>query len=320
MLDYIQWIRSCVGHQKIFVAFAAIVLLDEHGRILLQRRTDFDIWGLPGGALEFGETIVDCAHRELLEETGLISEAFDLTGVYTDPKYDVTYPNGDQVQQFTICLRGQIMGGDGQPDGVETTEQRFFAPSKIPFDVMPIWYVDMIHDALNGGFPSFSPAKVGYQITSQIEEIRLKIGNHLYIGTGASGITVREDGRVLMVCRVDNGQWTFPAGYMDFGENVANAAVRETLEETGVIVEPERIIGVYSNPNPWIYSNGDQIQFISVMFKMRRVGGNLRADGIEISEVTWMTPNEILALDVHPIFKKVHQMVLTHLDNGFFII
>jgi ADP-ribose pyrophosphatase YjhB (NUDIX family) len=318
-LDYIQWIRSCVGHRKILITFAAVVLLDEHGRILLQHRADFGIWGLPGGALEFGETIVECAHRELLEETGLKSRAFDLTGVYTDPKYDVIYPNGDQVQQFTICLRGQIIAGDGQPDGVEATEQRFFDPSKIPFDGMPIWYVDMIHDALNGGSTSFSLAKAGNEIISQIEDIRPNIGNHLYIGTGASGITVREDGRVLMVCRVDNGQWTFPAGYMNIGENVANAAVRETLEETGVIVEPKHILGVYSNPTPWTYPNGDQIQFMTVMFKMHRVGGSLRADGIETSDVTWMTPKEILALDVNPILNKVHQTVLEHLDNGIFI-
>ena len=72
-MDYIQWIRSCVGHRKIMLTFASVVLRDQHGRILLQRRSDFEFWGLPGGTLEFDETIIDCAHRELLEETGLVS-------------------------------------------------------------------------------------------------------------------------------------------------------------------------------------------------------------------------------------------------------
>jgi 8-oxo-dGTP diphosphatase len=319
-LHYIQWIRSCVGHRKIFLTFATVILQDEQSRILLQRRTDFDFWGLPGGALELGETIVDCAHRELLEETGFSSGNFELVGVYSDPKYDLTYPNGDQVQQFTICLRAQTYEGDGQPDRVETTEQRFFTCSEIPFDEMPIWYIDMIHDALNGGLPSFTPAQAGDQIISQIDNIRPKIGNHRYIGTGASAITVRNDGRVLMICRADNGLWTFPAGYMDFGENVANAAVRETREETGIIVEPERIIGVYTDPTPWTYPNGDEIQFATVMFKMRWVAGSLRADGIETKDVTWMTPEEILALNVDPILKNVHRTVLAHLDDGTFIV
>jgi len=77
-LDYIQWIRSCVGHRKIILTFASIVLFDEHGRILLQRRTDFDFWCLPGGALEFDETIIKCAYRELLEVKGLVSSSYEL--------------------------------------------------------------------------------------------------------------------------------------------------------------------------------------------------------------------------------------------------
>jgi len=319
-LDYIQWIRSCVGHRKIMLTFASIVLRDEDGRILLQHRSDFDFWGLPGGSLEFGETIIDCAHRELLEETGLTSSDFDLVGVYTDPKYDVTYPNGDQVQQFTICLRGQVSGGIDQPDGIETTEQRFFTPSEIPFETMPIWYIDMVKDALNGGLPSFTPAKAGEVIIPQIEDIRPRIGTHRYIGTGASAITVRDDGRVLMICRSDNGQWTFPAGFMDLGENVANAAVRETREEAGIIVKPQHIIGVYTDPRSWTYPNGDQVQFATVMFWMRWVGGNLSADGIETRDAAWMMPEEIFALDVEPLLKKIHRTVLTHLDGGSFII
>ena len=70
-MSYIHRIRSQVGHQKIFLAFTSVVLQDERGRVLLQRRTDFDVWGLPGGILEPGESLLDCARRELLEETGL---------------------------------------------------------------------------------------------------------------------------------------------------------------------------------------------------------------------------------------------------------
>jgi len=224
------------------------------------------------------------------------------------------------VQQFTSCLRGQVSGGVGQPDGIESTEQRFFTPSEIPFEAMPIWYVDMVKNTLNGVLPSFTPAKAGEHIIPQIEDIRLRIGTHRYIGTGASAITVRDDGRVLMICRSDNDQWTFPAAFMDLGENVANAAVRETREEAGVIVVPERILRVYTDPRSWIYPNGERIQFATVMFRMRWVEGRLRADGNETGDVAWMTPEEIFALDVQPILKNIHRTVLTHLDGGLFII
>ena len=67
LMSYLDWIRSQVGQRKIFLAFTSVVLRDEQGRLLLQRRTDFDVWGLPGGMLEPGEDILTCARRELLD-------------------------------------------------------------------------------------------------------------------------------------------------------------------------------------------------------------------------------------------------------------
>ena len=133
-MSYIQWIRGRVGRSKIYLVFATVVLRDHHGHILLQRRSDFDFWGLPGGALEIDEDIETCARRELAEETGLAAGELRLVGVYTEPRYDVTYPNGDQVQQFTICFEGRVSGGRMQPDGRETTYQQFFAPAELPYD------------------------------------------------------------------------------------------------------------------------------------------------------------------------------------------
>ncbi len=66
--------------------------------------------------------------------------------------------------------------------------------------------------------------------------------------------------------------------------------------------------------------NGDEIQFATVMFKMRCIAGSLRADGIETTDVTWMTSDEILALNADPILKNVHRTVLAHLDDGTFIV
>ena len=81
--SYIEWLRERVGRRKIFLVFGTVVLRDENGRILLQRRTDFDFWGLPGGVMELGEDIEACARRELLEETGYAADEIVLIGTVT---------------------------------------------------------------------------------------------------------------------------------------------------------------------------------------------------------------------------------------------
>jgi len=98
-MSYIKWLREKIGTQKTILVFTTVILRDEGGRILLQRRADVDRWGLPGGVLEPGENILSCAQRELEEETGLTAGELSLVGVYTDPRYDSVYPSGDQVQQ-----------------------------------------------------------------------------------------------------------------------------------------------------------------------------------------------------------------------------
>ncbi|MGW8250807.1 MAG: NUDIX domain-containing protein, partial [Anaerolineales bacterium] len=103
-MSYIEWLRARIGQRKVILTFATVILRDAGGRLLLQHRGDFDAWGLPGGVLELGEDIRTCAHRELLEETGLTTGELELVGVYSEPEYDSLYPNGDKVQQYSVCF------------------------------------------------------------------------------------------------------------------------------------------------------------------------------------------------------------------------
>lgn len=312
-MSYIAWLRERVGHRRVIMVFATVVLYDERGRVLLQRRTDFDIWGLPGGILEPGESIQTCARRELLEETGLTAGDLRLVGVYADPRYDSTYPNGDQVQQYTVCFAAPANGGQMQPDGEETSAQAFFAPGEIPYHELPPWYQDMLRDALRGGGPYYALPACRPEPVDNITLLRAHVGQALIVAPGAIAVVVDEQGRVLMGRRSDDGGWSLPGGYMHLGENDAYTALRETREETGLEVTIERMLGVYSPETVWTYPNGDQVQAVISCFLARPTGGQLRPDGSETSQVTWMRLVEILALDAPPALARLHYHIAEQL-------
>ncbi|MEO3820979.1 NUDIX domain-containing protein [Plantactinospora sp. B24E8] len=108
---------------SIVVAVTAFVL-DEHGRVLLIRRTDNDLWALPGGAQDFGEYIAETAVRETREEAGVDIEVLDVVGIYTNPNHVVAYTDGEVRQQFSICFRGRYLGGELTPSD-ESSEVRW---------------------------------------------------------------------------------------------------------------------------------------------------------------------------------------------------
>lgn len=319
-MAYIQYIRNLVGHIKIFMAYASVVLRDEAGRVLLQRRMDFDTWGLPGGCLELGEDILSCAHRELFEESGLTTGNLRLVGVYSEPAYDAVYPNGDQVQQYTVCFEGNQTGGELHADGIETCDLRFFAPYEIASAGLPNFYRAMIEDTLRGGPPAFSPPCALINTVDQIGHMRSLIGHAPYIGVGAVGILVDEQGRLLVGHRTDNGAWSFPGGHCNIGENAAYTVVREVLEETGLQVEPTSLIGIFSPRTAIIYPNGDSTQPVVSIFRCQVLGGEEQADQVENSQLAWLSPQAILSLPEHPMLTSLNQQIIQHIDDGWFVL
>lgn len=128
--NYIKWIRSKVGNEKIILTFAGGCIFNESGEVLLQKRADFNKWGFPGGAIELGETPQMAAIREIKEETGLDVEIIKLIGVYTD--FDVQYPNGDEVQSICIAYELKVTGGELLAEDNETLELKYFALDNLP--------------------------------------------------------------------------------------------------------------------------------------------------------------------------------------------
>lgn len=94
----------------------AVALFDSHGNILLLRRKDNDKWTMPGGTLDFGESLTDCAVREVREETGLQIRITGLIGTYSDPHVLIAYSDGEIRQEFTLVYAAEIESGDLQID------------------------------------------------------------------------------------------------------------------------------------------------------------------------------------------------------------
>ncbi|MET9553420.1 NUDIX domain-containing protein [Streptomyces sp. NPDC006645] len=106
------------------VVAASAVVTDERGRILLQRRRDNDLWALPGGGMDLGDSLPGAAVREVKEETGLDVEITGLVGTYTDPRHIIEYSDGEVRRQFNVCFTARVVGGELTISD-ESTELRY---------------------------------------------------------------------------------------------------------------------------------------------------------------------------------------------------
>ncbi|MCI0399500.1 MAG: NUDIX domain-containing protein [Chloroflexi bacterium] len=135
--SYLGRLRQKVGRDLIQVPGGRIILEDAAGRILLQRRPDFDRWGLPAGSPEEGETAAESIRREVLEETGLVLTHLECFGFSSNPAYErVTYPNGDQVHCYSLLFFSNRWEGTLSAANEESLELAFFAPAALP-DLLP---------------------------------------------------------------------------------------------------------------------------------------------------------------------------------------
>jgi len=117
------------------VAVTAVVTNDQ-GELLLQKRTDNELWGLPGGAMNIGESIAQAVMREVKEETSLDVEPTGVIGIYSDPGHVIAYADGEVRQEFSICFAARVVGGQLAVGDQESTEERFIKPSDI--DELPM--------------------------------------------------------------------------------------------------------------------------------------------------------------------------------------
>ena len=129
-------------------AGVAVIILNEENQVLLQKRADVGLWGIPSGHVEIGETVSETAIREVKEETNLDIEIKKLIGVYSDPNSQVfVYPSGKVVHFITTCFLAKITGGELRCNSDESLEIKFFEIQNLPHDLLkmhPRWLKDTL--------------------------------------------------------------------------------------------------------------------------------------------------------------------------------
>ena len=129
-------------------------------------------------------------------------------------------------------------------------------------------------------------------ISPYLKGLRDEVGTRLLFLPGVTAVVFDDAGRVLLAERSDNGHWALIAGVMDPGEQPAETAVRECLEETGVHVVAERVISVLTQP-PSTYPNGDECEYVDIAFRCRAVGGEARVNDDESLAVGWFALDDL---------------------------
>jgi len=136
-MSYIEELRQVVGNRPLIMVGASVLITNSVGQLLLLRRTDNSCWGIPGGAMEPGETVEQTARRETLEETGLEPGLLSLFGVFSGSDLYYRYPNGAEVYNVSIAYRTEEVKGRPNLNPVEHSEMRYFDLQDLPTEISP---------------------------------------------------------------------------------------------------------------------------------------------------------------------------------------
>ncbi|ENQ3104490.1 ADP-ribose pyrophosphatase YjhB, NUDIX family [Bacillus sp. 491mf] len=130
-MGYIQELRKLIGTKPLIIVGSAIIVLNEKNEVLLQLRSDTYDWGLPGGAMELGETIEETAERELREETGLQTDSLQFLGVLSGQDLYYRFPHGDEIYNVINVFQAHRVSGEIHCDE-EGLDIRYFPIDKLP--------------------------------------------------------------------------------------------------------------------------------------------------------------------------------------------
>lgn len=132
-MGYIEQLRALVGHRRLILCGASVVIRNERGELLLQqRRYPAGSWAFPGGLMELGESTEETARREIFEETALTLGALRLIGVYSGAEQLCRAPNGDEWYVVNVSYAAESFEGEARVNDGESVRLQWFLPQDVP--------------------------------------------------------------------------------------------------------------------------------------------------------------------------------------------
>lgn len=154
-------------------------------------------------------------------------------------------------------------------------------------------------------------------MSEYVKTLRDAMGHKRLLLPSVSALIYDEVGRLLLVRQRDGDAWSTPGGAIEFDETPADAVLRETWEETGLLVSASRIFGIYGGPNFVVhYENGDEAQYVMVAFECAVRSGTLRSDGVETTDVRYWGADD--NPNLAPWLKTMFPIFLRREESGFF--
>ncbi|MGG3562149.1 NUDIX domain-containing protein [Neobacillus rhizosphaerae] len=124
------------------------------------------------------------------------------------------------------------------------------------------------------------------------QKLREKVGNELIFMPSVAGIVRNKAGDVLLQNKGNGEKWSLPAGAIELGEAPAEAVVREVWEETGLLVVPKKLLGVFGEKDyRYQYPNGHQVEYNIFMFDCEIQSGELNPIDNETAELRYFSPD-----------------------------
>src|SRR5688572_10940882 len=130
-------------------------------------------------------------------------------------------------------------------------------------------------------------------ISPYIRQLRAQVGAMRLLLPSVSVHIFDPDRRMLLVRQREGDVWSTPGGLIEPDERPADALVRETWEETGLLVTPNRLLAIYGGPEFVVqYPSGDEVQHVIAAFGCQLIGGTLRNESEETVEVRYYAQSD----------------------------
>ncbi|MFC4456445.1 NUDIX domain-containing protein [Deinococcus sonorensis] len=240
MTSYLGELRRRVGSRPLFSVGVSVVLQDAQGRLLLQRRSDTGLWGLPGGGVEPGESFLQGAARELEEETGLTGLPLRPWRSISGAAFRHRYPHGDVTYLVGLAFRGTLtpahfaratLGSDGETLELQVSDLDRLPPLNGAIERHVLRVLRAEH-----GLPDLpelqDPPVVPLAAEPYAPSLRALVGSRPLMVPGAAVLLQDPGGRVLLRPDEDGG-WGLPLSALQLGDTFEQAA-RRSVPETAL--------------------------------------------------------------------------------------